>query len=244
MSVLFITGGNRGIGKAILTKYAKHGFNIVVSTRKVYSDFELYCRQLEKNCNVTIRHIYMDLTDQESISKGLADFSSLKTTPDVVINNAGIFCEKSLILTSLNELHKVFQVNFFAMVQISQFMAKKMLRTGGGNIINISSIAAESKHPLGTSYASSKAAVNRLTRSMAQELAPFGIRVNAVSVGIAGTEMINELSEKSRETITNSISLKRCADTEDIANVVYFLSSKESDYINGQIIRVDGGLNF
>lgn len=243
MSLCFITGGNRGIGKAILMKFAKAGYDIVVSTRKRYPEFENQCREIELENACRIHHIYMDLAVQDSIKQGLAAFSDLKITPDVIINNAGVFSEKSLMMTSMNELQKIFQVNYFAVVQISQYMAKKMLRKGGV-IINISSIAAESKQPLGTSYPASKAALNRLTQSMAQELAPFDIRVNAVSIGIAGTEMINELSEQSRQTILNATALKKCAEPQNIADVVYFLADKESNFINGQIIRVDGGLNF
>lgn len=243
MATLFLTGGNRGIGKAILRKFVENHYDVIVSTRKQYDDFESECQQLAVEYGVSIHHIYMDLSNRDSIKEGLTAFGALKIVPDVVVNNAGIFSEKTLMMTSLTELDNIFQVNYFSIVQISQYMAKKMLRTGG-TFINISSVGGIIKQALGTSYGASKAALNRLTTSMAQELAPFKIRVNAIAIGIASTDMGKQLSEKSLSSITSATAVQRCCDSNEIADVIYYLSSKESSYITGQIIRVDGGLTF
>lgn len=243
MATLFITGGNRGIGKAILRKFVENHYDVVVSTRIQYEDFEAECKQLSSQFGVTISHVYMDLSSRESIKKGLTAFGALRVIPDVVVNNAGIFSEKTLMMSTMAEIDTVFQINYFSVVQISQYMVKKMLRTGG-TIINISSVGGIIKQALGTSYGASKAALNRLTTSMTQELAPFKIRVNAVAIGIASTDMRDQLSEKSLASITCATAAQRSCESNEIADVVYYLSSNESSFINGQIVRVDGGLTF
>lgn len=241
MAILFLTGGNRGIGKSILKKFAENHFDVVVSTRKQYSDFEEECRRIEKAHDINISHVYMDLGNQNSIRDGLNAFNALNCVPNVVVNNAGIFSEKTLMMTPLSELENVFQVNYFSVFQICQYLVKKML-CKGGSIINISSIGGMTKQPLATSYGASKAALNRMTTSLAQELAPFKIRVNAVAIGSADSDMVKTLSPKSMESLINATALKRTAKCAEIADVVYYLSSSEASFINGQIVRVDGGL--
>lgn len=243
MACVFITGANRGIGKTILNKFAKNHFNIIVSTRKQYPEFEEYCKSLAVEEEISIYHVYMDLSDKDSISEGLYSFSQLKIVPDVLVNNAGMFHEKILLMSSIDDIRNVFQINYFSILQITQKVAKMMMRKGG-SIINISSIASLTSQPLGSGYGASKAALNTLTKSLAQELASFKIRVNAVAPGGIETEMYDKLDETSRATVLDSTAMRRLAKPEEIADVVYYLASDEASYINGQIIRVDGGLKF
>lgn len=242
MATLFITGGNRGIGLAILKRFAAEGYNIIVSTRKQYPEFEVECREIESTHGVMIHHAYMELDNPDSIAQGLKNIDALGIVPDVVVNNAGIFHEKMLLFSKMEDIKKVFQVNYFSVLQITQYFAKAMMRIGGGAIINISSIAADNNQPSAIAYGASKAALNRFTKSLAQELAAFKIRVNAVAIGVADTEIINNLSDKSQANIKESIAMKRMADPIEIANVVYFLANDQSSYVDGQILRVDGGL--
>lgn len=243
MACVFITGANRGIGKTILNKFAENHFDIVVSTRKQYPEFEEYCKNLAAKENVLINHVYMDLSDKDSINEGLKVFSQLKIVPNVLVNNAGMFHEKILLMSNIDEIRNVFQINYFSILQITQKIAKMMMRTGGV-IVNVSSIASLTSQPLGSAYGASKAALNTLTRSLAQELASFNIRVNAVAPGGIETEMYDKLDDSSRKTVLDSTAQKRLAKPEEIANVVYFLASNDASFINGQILRVDGGLKF
>ncbi len=243
MACVFITGANRGIGKTILTKFAKNHFDIIVSTRKQYLEFEEYCKSLAVEEGISIYHVYMDLSDKDSINEGLRSFSQLKIVPDVLVNNAGMFHEKILLMSSIDEIRNIFQINYFSILQITQKVAKLMMRKGG-SIINISSIASLTSQPLGSGYGASKAALNTLTKSLAQELASFKIRVNAVAPGGIETEMYDKLDDTSRATVLDSTAMKRLAKPEEIADVVYYLASDEASYVNGQIIRVDGGLKF
>lgn len=243
MACVFITGANRGIGLAILKKFAHKHFNIIVSTRKQYPEFEDYCRQLSKKEGIQIDHVYMDLSSKESIAEGMRSFSALKIVPDVLVNNAGMFHEKLLMMSNIDDIRTVFQINYFSILQITQRIAKMMMKNGG-TIINISSIASLTNQPLGCAYGASKSALNTLTRTLAQELATFNIRVNAVAPGGIETEMYDSLDENSKKMVVASIAEKRLAKPDEVADVVYFLASNESSYINGQIIRVDGGLKF
>lgn len=242
-NVLFVTGGNRGLGLQIVDLFASKGYDIIVSTRQPYEAFEQHCRSLESQYAILIHHIYMDLSEQESIDEGLRQFALLGITPTVLVNNASKPYDRVAMMSKMDDIKDCFQVNYFAAVQISQKVAKTMLRTGG-SIINISSVSSLTKQTAGTGYSASKAALNVFTTSLAQELASFRIRVNAVAPGGMQTEMFDATNEKNKQALTDSTALKRVADPKEVASVVYFLASEESSYINGQIIRVDGGLQY
>lgn len=241
MKTLFLTGGNRGLGFEILKLFASKGFNIVVSTRKKYPEFEEQCKKLSANNGINIHVIYMDLSDRDSISLGLKEFSKLNIVPTVLVNNASMPYDKITLLSKIDDIEKCFQVNYFATVQISQYIAKKMMKNGG-SIINVSSVSSLTKQPAGAGYSASKAAVNVFTTSLAMELAPFKIRVNAVAPGGMNTEMFENTNEVNKKTLIENTSLKRVGEPSEIAEVIYYLASDKSSYINGQIIRVDGGL--
>jgi len=217
--VLFITGGNRGLGLALINLFASKGYDIVVTTRKSYKDFEVHCKSLEQQYGILIHILYMDLENRQAISLGLKEFSALKIVPTVLINNASIFFDKTVLMSTVDDIERCFQVNYFAAVQITQRVAKLMLRKGG-TIINISSVSSFTK----------------------QELAPFNIRVNAVAPGGMDTDMFTELNKKNKEVLIANTALKRIGNVSEIAEVVYFLATEKSSYINGQVIRVDGGL--
>ena len=144
-------------------------------------------------------------------------------------------------MSTVDDIERCFQVNYFAAVQITQRVAKLMLRKGG-TIINISSVSSFTKQSAVTGYGASKAALNIFTTSLAQELAPFNIRVNAVAPGGMDTDMFTELNKKNKEVLIANTALKRIGNVSEIAEVVYFLATEKSSYINGQVIRVDGGL--
>lgn len=241
MSTLFITGGNRGLGLEILKKFSEKGYDIIVSTRKSYPEFETFCRKLENENSISIHHIYMDLSDRTSIAEGLKQFSALKIVPSVLVNNASMPYDKTTLMSKMADIDVCFQVNYFAAVQIIQYVAKKMLRTGG-SIINISSVSSLTKQAAGVGYSASKAAINVLTYSLAQELSTFNIRVNAVAPGGMRTEMFEDTNVANKEALVCNTALKRVGEPAEVADLVLFLASESSSYINGQIIRIDGGL--
>lgn len=241
MKTLFLTGGNRGLGLAILEKFVSNGFDVVVTTRVKYEDFENYCRDLEKKHCIKIYHIYMNMESKESIAKGLRDFLDLRITPSVLVNNVSIPYDRLALMCKIDDVINCFQVNYFSILQVTQRVAKSMLKTGGA-IVNISSVSSLTKQPAGSGYSASKAAVNVFTTSLAQELAPFKIRVNAVAPGAMDTQMFAETNEQNKNALVLNTAEKRPANTSEVAEVVYFVSSDNASYLNGQIIRVDGGM--
>lgn len=239
--VLFLTGANRGLGLTLLEKYAKEGYDIIATTRVQYKEFEEHCALIAETYNVKIYHIYMDLSNPESISQGLKVFKDLKISPSVLVNNASMPYERITLLCKIEDVRRVFQVNYFSVVQITQQVAKAMMKRGGC-IVNISSVSSLTKQAAGTAYSASKAAINVFTQSLAQELASFKIRVNAVAPGGMNTEMFVATNENNKNALIENNAAHRVGETNEVANVVFFLSSSEASYINGQIIRVDGGM--
>ena len=239
--VLFLTGANRGLGLALLEKYAKEGYDVIATTRVQYREFEDHCAEIAKTYNVKIHHIYMDLSNPESITAGLKVFKDLQITPTVLVNNASMPYDRIALLCKMDDVRKIFQVNYFSVVQITQQVAKAMMK-GGGCIINISSVSSLTKQAAGTAYSASKAAINVFTQSLAQELSSFKIRVNAVAPGGMNTEMFTSTNDSNKQALIDSNALHRVGETTEVADVVFFLSSPNASYINGQIIRVDGGM--
>lgn len=240
---VMITGCNRGIGKAMLTAFAEAGAKVITCTRKEDSAFAEYCNQLSEKTGSEIIQYYFDLTDEESIKSFISAFYKTKQKVDIFINNAGVVTKGLLQMTSMQKLKDVFQINFFAQVQLTQGISKLMMRQKSGVIINMASIGGIDAYPAYVCYGCSKAAMIYFTKTMAQELAPYGIRVNALAPSMVKTDMQTEMGEEANEEIMRRTALKRNAEPEEIAKLAIFLASDDSSFITGQIYRIDGGLN-
>lgn len=239
---VLITGCNRGIGKAILTKFAVNGFNLIACIRRQNEDFEKFCNDLETKYNITITCYEMDLSESESISATMKAIFKSKVQINVLINNAGIHHISPLSLTSIAQLKDLMQVNFFAQVQITQYVSKWMQKAKKGAIINIGSTGGLDAIPGYTAYGSSKAALMYFSKTISKELGACNIRVNAVAPGLTRTTMIEDISDEQQSLMIKNSALKHLGDTSEVADLVYYLASDEASFITGQIIRVDGGL--
>ena len=145
-------------------------------------------------------------------------------------------------MTSMKVLKEVFQINFFSMVLLTQLVSKLMIRQHCGSIINMGSIAGLENFAGYTAYGSSKAAVMAFTRTIARELAPYGIRVNAIAPGLTDTRMADQMEKKAEKEIIARSNMNRLGKTEEIVNMILFLSSDNASFITGQVYRVDGGM--
>ena len=237
-----ITGSNRGIGKAIVEKFASEGANIICAIRKERPDFKSYTDELSDKYGVTIDHVCFDLADEESIKSAIRELSKQKRTIDILINNAGIPAGGFLLMTSMAKVKEVFQINFFSQILLTQLIAKIMMKQKKGVIINMSSVTALDNQAGWTAYGSSKAAMASFTRTIARELAPFGIRANAIAPGLIDTQMGGEMDEKYQAEMLARTDLGRKGTPEEVANLAAFLASDEASYITGQILRIDGGM--
>lgn len=239
---VMITGCNRGIGLAFLKKFASEGAKIIACTRSLNENVLQLYKNLESENSTHILPVVMDLSNAESIKNGLKQIQSLKFPIDVLINNAAVASGGLMLMTSMAELNRVFQVNYFAQVQITQYVAKMMMRQKKGSIIMMSSVLGLDSRAGGTCYGASKAALAQFTKTVAKELGPYGIRVNAIAPNLVETDMVHEMEQKSFDSMLESAALKRLSTPEEIANTALFLASDESSYITGQVIRVDGGM--
>jgi 3-oxoacyl-[acyl-carrier protein] reductase len=240
---LFITGCNRGIGKAIVQLFAEVGYGIIACNRKQDDEFDAFCNSLQSEYGIELQKYYADLSDEQSIKDCLLQLLKNKPRIDVMINNAGVVDKGLLQMTPIQKIREVFQINFFAQVQLIQGISRLMMRQKSGVIINMASVGGIDAYPAYVSYGCSKAAVIYLTKTLAQEFAPYNIRVNALAPSMVKTSMQEQMGEKANDEIIRRTALKRNAEPEEIAKIALFVASDDSSFITGQIIRIDGGLN-
>jgi len=240
--VAIITGANRGIGKSIVETFAENGATIIACVRTLNSDTESWMKSVEERFNVPVTPVLVDLSDDESVKCLVKKIILISKKVDILVNNAGIASGALFQMTTISELRKVFEINFFSQIVISQGISRVMSRNKSGSIINLASTSAFIADPGTLAYGSSKSAFARATKSMATELGPMGIRVNALAPSVTKTDMFDQMSADARDSLIESSALKRCAEPQDIANVALFLASDLSLYVTGQVIRVDGGI--
>ncbi len=241
MKTALITGCNGGLGQRLLSRFASQGYNIIACSIIEDEYFLMKCKDLEKDFGIEIYHIVYDSTNAYSTQKALKSIESLGLEITVLVNNAGINIMKPLLYTEMEDLQKVFMINYFSTVLITKKVAEIMIHQGKGAIVNVSSMGSLGHQAGGACYDASKAALNQFTISIAQELAPFGIRVNAVAPAPMNTPMFAQMSEKTKKNLVKAVALKRPAEPDEVVNLIYFLSSEDASYITGQIIRIDGG---
>ncbi len=236
-----VTGASRGIGRAVVKRFAAAGMNLWACARHPSSEFETQCREYEQEFHVWIRPVYFDLMDEEQVCNGVKSILAEKKNINVLVNNAGIPHGGLMMMTPMEKLHEVFQVNYFSQILMIQLVSKRMIRQREGVIINMASAGGLEHMPGYLSYGGSKNAIIWATKTIAVELAEFGIRVNAVAPGLTDTNMGNYKDEKEREKTLQRTPLHRMATPEEIAEAVFFLAGQSSQYITGHILQVDGG---
>ncbi len=237
-----ITGCNKGIGKIILETFAKNGANIIACVRKETIDFNDYIASMQEKYSISIRTVYFDLESSEEIKAAVSYIIALKIQIDILVNNAGYASGSFFQMTSISDLERMMKINFISQVQFTQGISRYMSRFKSGSIINMGSTAGLFGDSGMLSYGSSKAAFIFATKTMATELGQYNIRVNSIAPSVTRTEMFNQMEENARTKLITSSAFKRAAEPEEVANVALFLASDLSTFVNGQTIRVDGGI--
>ena len=237
-----VTGARSGIGLATVHLFAKNGCNCWAVVHRDDDEFLANIAQWQEGYNVWIKPIHIDLSDSESIKVGMKQIMQEKLSIDVLVNAAGIVSSNRLFsMTKMEDIRKVMEVNFFSVLSLCQLVARPMMRQRKGSIVNVSSISAWGEDTSQLEYAASKSAINIVTKKMAREFGGSGIRVNAVAPGLTETKMLSALEQDAVNEILKGVALKRCASPNEIAEVVLFLASDRSSYVNGEVIKVDGG---
>ena len=225
---VIVTGGNRGIGKGIVLSLLDQGY-LVLATSRDSKKFDMSHQNLEVS--------NLDVCDQASIDdfqKIVNDFDQ-----DILINNAGITKDNLFLRMTEDDWAEVIDTNLNSVFRMTKLVVRGMLKKKWGRIINISSISGSMGNPGQTNYSASKAGVEAFSRSLAKELGSRNITVNSVAPGFIQTDMTQGLID---EEITKKIPLQRVGSVEDVASLINFLVSEESNYITGQTLVVDGGL--
>jgi len=236
-----ITGANRGIGKAIATKFAEEGADLILASRKK-GNLDVLKKELGEKYNSKIQNVYFDVKDPTSTKEAFKEIHSETKTIDILVNNAGILGDAFLRMINTDLIENVFGVNTFGIIYTMQYVTPFMVKNGGGSIINISSIIGTNGNKGQVVYGGSKSAVIGITQSSSKELAEHNIRVNAIAPGFIETDMVKDLSDEIFKERMDSIKMKRIGKPSDIANTALYLASDLSEYVTGQIIGVDGGM--
>lgn len=237
-----ITGCLRGIGRATLDVFASNNANIFACCEIETEEFSSHIQDLRTNHNVDIIPIVFDLSDEKSVANAAREIQRTKRNIDILVNIAGMTKDALFQMITLDHMKSVFQINFFSQILFSQYIAKLMLKNGSGSIINFSSVSGLDGNPGQLVYASSKAAFIAATKTMSAELAPRGIRVNALAPGVIDTAMTQAIPQSILDNLISSSDLKRLGESNEVANAALFLASDLSSYVTGQVIRIDGGI--
>tara|TARA_Y100000590_G_C15588456_1_gene965094 strand:- start:224 stop:967 length:744 start_codon:yes stop_codon:yes gene_type:complete len=238
-----ITGCNKGIGKEILELFSQNRANIFACVRRIDQNFIKLTKTVEEKYQNKIVPIELDFSNEELVKEAANKILASKEKIDILINNAGMIYTGLFQMTSKKKFEEIFNVNFFSQSLFTQYIVKSMVKNKEGSITFISSTSAIDGNIGRSAYLASKASINSLTKVLSRELGSYNIRVNAIAPGLTSTDMMRENTPEKfvKETI-NSTSLKRIGNPKEIANVALFLSSSMSNYVTGQVIRVDGGM--
>ncbi len=236
-----VTGGSRGIGKAIVRALAQEGYKVYFTYASRKDEAEALCQELaEKGCKAAA--FCVDGADSEAIGTFFKDHIKDKTTLAVLVNNAGITKDGLILRMKDEDFDRVLHVNLRSAFIFLREAAKLMTKQRFGRIVNISSVVGQSGNAGQINYSASKAGMHGLTMSAAKELASRNITVNSVAPGFIATEMTLAISEEAKASYNAAIPLGRMGSPEDVAQAVAFLASGRADYITGQILAVNGGM--
>ena len=234
---IIVTGATGGIGNSIIKKLSEAGANILASGTRIEKLEELK-KNLEK-----IKILKFDISQNDKIEEFIENATKeLGGSLDCIINNAGITQDNLAIRMSLEEWQKVIDINLTSTFLMSKFAIKKMLKNKSGKIVNITSVVGHTGNLGQANYTASKAGIIAMSKSLAIEYAKKNINVNCISPGFIKTAMTDKIDEKFKEVIISKIPSARLGEPDDIANAVLFLTSDQSNYINGETIHVNGGM--
>jgi len=234
---IIVTGASGGIGNAIIKKLSEAGANILASGTRIEK-----LEELKKNFE-GLKILKFDISQSDKIEEFVENATNeLGGSLDGVINNAGITQDNLAIRMSLDEWQKVININLTSTFLMSKFAIKKMLKNKSGKIVNITSVVGHTGNLGQANYTASKAGLVAMSKSLAIEYAKKNININCISPGFIQTAMTDKIDDKFKEVIISKIPSARLGEPEDIANAVLFLSSDQSNYINGETLHVNGGM--
>jgi 3-oxoacyl-[acyl-carrier protein] reductase len=239
--VALVTGGSRGIGRAISVMLARAGATVVVNYRSGEAAAEETVSAIREAGGRASTSAF-DVASADDVDRGVSAVVEAHGRLDILVTNAGIALDQLLLRVKPEELEKTYATNVFGAVYLAKAAIRPMMRQKHGRIIELSSVVAEAGNPGQAVYASSKAAILGLTKTLAREYASRGITVNAIAPGFIETDMTAGLNEKARAGILEQTPVGRIGKPEEVAAAAVFLASDEAAYVTGQVLRVNGGM--
>lgn len=235
-----VTGSSRGIGKAIALRLAKAGYRIILHGSCISESLKAAEKELKK-LGVLTMTTYFDVSNKPAVELGCSSILKKIDAVDVLVNNAGIVRDRTFIKMSQQEWDIVLKTNLYGSFYVTQQLLPGMVKRGFGRIINISSIAAQRGAYGKTNYAAAKAGLIGMTKSLAWEVGKYNITVNAICPGYIDTDMSAKIPIKYRKQFSYQIAMGRIGTPVEVASLVVYLASKDSSYITGAVIDVNGG---
>lgn len=239
--IALVTGASRGIGRACALQLAKDGFDIAFCYRQATEEAESLRQEID-NLGRRVFMTQCDVADYDAVQTMLDTIDEVFGEIDVLVNNAGITKDNHLVMLAKEDWDTVIRTNLDSVFNVTKGVAFRFMKRKKGCIINMSSVAGAYGNPAQTNYAASKAGIIGLTLSLAKEVGPFGVRVNAVAPGFIDTDMTANLSKKVIDRVMPNIPLRRTGTQQEVADLVSFLASDKASYITAQTIHVDGGV--
>jgi len=240
--VAIITGGSRGIGRAIVYAFAKEGALCAYTFSSSSTQAKALASELEA-MGSRVMYEQVDVRDYEGVKDFVEKVKKEYGGLHILVNNAGINKDRSIIMMTHEDWQDVIDVDLTGVFNFTKACIVTFLKQKSGCIINISSVSGISPLPGQVSYASAKSGVIGLTRALAREVAPYNVRVNAIAPGFIETDMVNSLNENYRKKILELIPFKRLGTTDEVAQGCVYLASSHASYITGQVLTIDGGLS-
>lgn len=236
-----VTGSNRGIGHAFLTEFAKNGCHLVAHARRETPEFLSMLESIKRAYEVEVVPVYFDMENIVEMKSAIRSLLQSQIFVSILINNAGIAHGGLFQMTSMNEVRNIFNINLFAQMELTQLLLRPMIKKNDGCIINMSSIMGIELRRGNCAYGVSKSAMIAFTKTLAAECGEFGVRVNAIAPGLIDTDMARLMKNDNGKQMIASSAMNRLGMPEEVAKTAVFLASESSSFINGQVIRVDGG---
>lgn len=239
--VAIVTGGSRGIGRAIVEEFAKEGAAVAFNFMKSEESALALKKEIESKGGKVLT-FRTDVKDYNSIKIMVEGVKETFGRLDIIVNNAGILRDKALMLMEEQDWEDVISTNLSGAFNLIRASIVSFMKQKSGSIINITSVAGVKGMPRQVNYSASKAGLIGLTKSLAKEVGAYGIRVNAIAPGYIDTDMVKDLKDEFKAEVLKMIPLGRVGRAEEIAKVAVFLASDRAKYITGQTVTVDGGL--
>jgi 3-oxoacyl-[acyl-carrier protein] reductase len=239
--VALVTGGTRGIGRAIAVAFSRLGVDVSITGRDAARVAEA-AEGLSRETSHPVKGMALDVSDRAAVDSVVKAFVQERGRIDILVNNAGITRDNLLMRMKPDEWESVIATNVNGLYYCSQAVLRPMIRQRGGRIINMSSVVGLTGNPGQVNYAASKAAIVGFTKALAREVASRQITVNAIAPGYIETDMTSGISDEARQLLFDSIPMQRIGKPEDVAAAALFLASEGAGYVTGQVLSVNGGL--